>query len=147
MSTTYKEQVFEGDQSPAKGFKFMVPEFSTIAGYVEHYGEEDALKVVNSAIAMRIRTKVKNDLGFIGLKPVEITERKTTLAAKYPDFIVFNDTDAAKWRPEVREVTPNQIMQKIKDLSADTTLSPEEKKAKMEALVLELSQVTVDYYA
>lgn len=143
----FKEMVFEGETSPAKGFKFKVPEFTSIDEYRQFYGDEDALKVVNSAIAARIRTKVKNDLGFNNLKPVEINERKAALAAKYTDFVVFNDDDATKWRPDVREVTPNQIMSQIKELNANTTLSPDERAAQLNKLVAELAKVTAEYYS
>lgn len=144
---TFKQATFEGEQSPAKGFKFTYPEFPTVEDAIELYGVDDTLKVINSAIAARIRTKAKNDLGFNGLKPNEINERKAALAAKYTDFVVFNEDDATKWRPDVREITPNQIMNQIKELNADTTLTQEVKKAKLEVLVQELSKVTVEYYS
>ncbi len=144
---TFKQATFEGDQSPAKGFKFVYPEFPSVADAITLYGEDDTLKVINSAIAARIRTKAKNDLGFNGLKPNEINERKAALAAKYTDFVVFNEDDATKWRPDVREVTPNQIMNQIKELNGDTTLTPEQKKTKMESLVAELQKVTLEFYS
>jgi hypothetical protein len=144
---TFKQATFEGEQSPAKGFKFVYPEFANLEDVVELYGVDDTMKVINSAIAARIRTKAKNDLGFNGLKPNEINERKSTLAAKYTDFVVFNEDDATKWRPDVREVTPNQIMNQIKEVNADTTLTADAKKSKLEALVAELQKVTLEYYS
>lgn len=144
---TFKQATFEGEQSPAKGFKFVYPEFANLEDVVALYGVDDTMKVINSAIAARIRTKAKNDLGFNGLKPNEINERKSTLAAKYTDFVVFNEEDATKWRPDVREVTPNQVMNQIKELNADTTLTDTDKKAQMEVLVAELQKVTLEYYS
>lgn len=146
---TFKQAMFEGEQSPAKGFKFVYPEFANLEDVVAMYGVDDTMKVVNSAIAARIRTKAKNDLGFNGLKPNEINERKSTLSDKYmhTGFVVFNEEDATKWRPDVREVTPNQIMNQIKELNADTTLADTDKKAQMEVLVAELQKVTLEYYS
>lgn len=148
---TFEVQEFEGENSPAKGFKFQAPVFTAdqagLDAAVAHYGLEDTMKVLGSAIISRIRTKVKNDLGFNGLKPAEITNRKQTLATNYPDFIVFDEAKAAAWKPDVREITPNQIMKQIKELNGDTTLDAPTKAARLGELVQQLAKVTAEFYS
>lgn len=133
--TTFKQATFEGEDSPAKGFKFVYPEFANTQEIIDFYGEEDTVKVFNAAIQGRIRTKAKNDLGFNGLNQQKTNERRADLAARHTDFIIFTEQDATNWRPDVREETSNMISREIKKVGNDQSLSAEDRKAK----VLELS--------
>jgi hypothetical protein len=111
-------EVNEFKEGDFKGFKFTVPVFNTLDAVVGTYGQDKVLSLLNTQIDARIRTKVKNGL------PKELTG--TALAAKQAELmqkhvggLLFTQDDAASWRPEVRELSPNQLFKKAKESFAE----------------------------
>lgn len=123
-------EVEEFEEGDFKGFKFNSPQYNGNEGLTEAistYGLNTVLSVFNAAITARIRTKVKNSLPK-NIKPNELLAKQKELVTKYPDSVLFSEDDAKKWRPELRELTPNQLFKKskaafeeiAKDLAAGT---------------------------
>lgn len=103
-----KFEVLSFEEGDAKDFKFNVPVYETVDQYKAVYGESVISAIIAAAIAARIRTKVKNDLG---LTDIKVHERPAFMAKKLATTggLLFNETDARNWRPDVREVSSKQM--------------------------------------
>jgi len=111
-------EVNEFKEGDFKGFKFTVPVFNTLDAAIETYGSEKVLSLLNTQVDARIRTKVKNGL------PKELTgsalaAKTAELLQKHAGGILFTQADAEAWRPEVRELSPNQLFKKAKEAFAE----------------------------
>jgi len=111
-------EVNEFKEGDFKGFKFTVPVFNTLDAAITTYGAEKVLSLLNTQVDARIRTKVKNGL------PKELTgsalaAKTAELLQKHPGGVLFTQTDAEAWRPEVRELSPNQLFKKAKEAFAE----------------------------
>lgn len=116
-----------------KGFKFVAPAYNSLDAAIETYGADKVLSLLNTQIDSRIRTKVKNGLKIYGnLKGSELVAKQTELASKNSG-ILFTQDEAAAWRPEVRELSPNQLFKKAKEafVSAQKETDPLKKMAFM----------------
>lgn len=137
-------EVNEFEEGDFKGFKFTVPEFNTMEAAVETYGADKVLSLLNTQINARIRTKVKNGLPK-NLKPVDLAAKHAELLAKHTGGILFSEKEASEWRPEVRELSPNQLFKKAKDAykKANETTDPAERAkllAEGNALIIQAGQ-------
>lgn len=112
-----KFETNEFEEGDFKGFKFISPEYGNVSKAVETYGEAVVLSLLNAQITARIRTKVKNGLPK-NLKPQELAAKQQELLQKYPGGVLFSTEDAEKWRPDVRELSPNQLFKKAKEAFA-----------------------------
>ena len=110
-----KFEVLSFEEGDAKGFKFNVPNYDKVTDYVAVYGEDVVASIVAAAIAARIRTKVKNDLGLKDVKPHEV---QAHIAKKLASTggILFSETDAKNWRPDVREVSSKQMFKRAVEM-------------------------------
>lgn len=129
-------EVEEFRDGPFKGFKFTHPEYNSLGATVDAFGEATILALINSGVLARIRTKVKNSLPK-DLKPAEIASKQAELLTKYPTGVLFSEEDAGKWRPEVRELTPNQLFKRAKEQFA---LGTPDGLAEGQRLLLEMAK-------
>jgi len=109
-----------------KGFKYTVPVHNItgrkttltvdegVAKAIERYGEATVLLLMDSQILGRIRTKVKNGLPK-NQKPAELAAEHAKLLQKHPDGMLFSAEEATNWKPEMRELSPNQLYKKAKE--------------------------------
>ena len=118
--------VVEFEDGDYKGFKYNVPSYNVsgsvvsatidagTAKAIETYGEGAVLALLNSSILGRIRTKVKNALpkGLTGQALAAEQQKQLTL---HPDGVLYSAEDATKWRPDMRELSPNQLFKKAKE--------------------------------
>lgn len=120
----------EFEEGDFKGFKYTTP-VHNITGRsttltvdeatkaaIETYGESTVLALLDGQILGRIRTKVKNGLPK-GLKPHELSVEQQKLLTLHPDGVLFDATAASAWRPDVRELSPNQLFKKAKEAFND----------------------------
>jgi len=140
-------EVSEFEEGDFKGFKFTHPTFNTLAAVAEVYGEEKALSLINVQVQARIRTKVKNGLPK-DIKPIDLPRTQQELLTKNPGGILFTQEAAASWRPEVRELSPNQLFKRAKEAFAEasTEADPEKKMALMakgQQFLVEMGKVMV----
>ena len=42
-------------------------------------------------------------------------ETAASLTTKHPDMVLFNESDATSWKPDIRELSPNQLYKKAKE--------------------------------
>jgi hypothetical protein len=104
-----------------KGFKFVSPTFNGVDGInaaVEMYGADVVASLISNQTQARIRTKVKNGLPK-GLKPDEMRKERDSRIQAHPDGVLFSQSQAAEWRPDVRELSPNQLFKKAKEAFAE----------------------------
>lgn len=119
-------EVNEFEEGEYKGFKYTTP-VHNITGRttsltvdegtktaIERYGEATLLALFDAQVLGRIRTKVKNGLRK-GLKPAELAAEHQSMMQKHPDGILFSEQEALAWKPDVRELSPNQLFKKAKE--------------------------------
>lgn len=109
-----------------QGFKYTVPRHNItgrkitievdegVKAAVERYGEAILLSMFDAQVLARIRTKVKNGLPK-NLKPAEEAAKQQELLQKHPDAVLFSEEEAIAWRPDIRELSPNQLFKKAKE--------------------------------
>lgn len=134
-------EVSEFSEGDAKGFKYTHPEYATAADAEAVYGKDVVANLVNVAIQGRIRTKVKNDLGLSKMKPIEVQpflQKKLTATGG----ILFTETDAKEWRPDVRELSPKQLFKQANALLKEGKVTEAMAAfAKMQRLMFEMTQL------
>jgi hypothetical protein len=129
-------EVCEFEDGDYKGFKYNVPSHN-ITGRkspldvdegmrtaIERYGEATVLSMFDAQVLSRIRTKVKNGLEK-NLKPAELVAEHTKLLTKHPDGILFSEQDALNWKPEIRDLSPNQLFKKAKEAFNNASTEPD----------------------
>ncbi len=126
-------EVNEFEAGPIKGYKYTYPSFNDITAAVETYGAEKVLSLLNTQIIGRIRTKVVNAHPTKDLKPAEIAKFQQDLLAKHPGGLLFTQDEATAWRPEVRELSPNQLFKRAKEMFAEASSETDPAK-KMELM-------------
>lgn len=105
------EQFTEG---PLKEFKFNVPRFNSVKRATDIYGETVVLNMLHSVITARVRTKVKNDIGEIA--PAQLAAKRQELLTKTGNTgVLYTEDQAITWRPEIRELTPKQLMKQAQE--------------------------------
>ena len=135
-----KFQLKEFTDGPANGMKFNVPVFESVAEAAAHYGEENSLKFINNGIVNLVRAKVKPP------KFADVTaaaEHRSKLVTKFPDSVIFSETDATNFRPFERELTEGGLIKAIQEtkkaLAAAKTAGDEAAieaaKAKLDELI------------
>lgn len=111
----YNEAAFE--DGTYKGFKFTVPHFNDMTAAVQRFGQDTILGLLNTALANKIRTRVKNSLKK-GLKPAEQTAYNGELLREHPDGVLFTQADAEKYNPEISRFSPNKLFKLAKEAFA-----------------------------
>jgi len=109
----------EISEGPLKNFKFYSPVYSDFDTMVTRLGKEAIMGVMASVGAARIRTKVKNDNvpeKFDTKNVAAGIQLQQTLLAKFKDGILYTQDEAASWRPDVRELSPNQMFKQAREL-------------------------------
>lgn len=113
-----------------KGFKYTTPVHNVtgrkvtmevdegIKTAIDRYGEGVVLNLFDSSVLGRIRTKVKNGLPK-SLKPAELAAKHQELLQKYPGGVLFTEQEATTWKPDVRELSPNQLFKKAREAFSD----------------------------
>ena len=111
-AVTYEVNEFrDGD---FKGFKFYTPEYHNVDKLREDFGDEAILALANQQLISRIRTKVKNELPEV--TPANRTATMATVMAANPGGVLFTESRAKEWRPDVREMTVDQMARKAAKL-------------------------------
>lgn len=96
------------------GFTFKYPEFGSTAAAVEKYGEDVIARLINTAIASAVRTKVKNGLAkFSDEKSTGAIEAVESLKAKHPDGVIFGEAELNDWRPYDREYSDAKLQKML----------------------------------
>lgn len=136
-------EVNEFEDGDWKGFKFVSPEFTSIDAAIQQYGADKVLSLFNAQVNSRIRTKVKNALPK-NLKGSELAQKQAELLSKNSG-VLFTEAEANTWRPEVRELSPNQLFKQAKEAFAEMQkeLDPAKKMELMQkgqALMLEAAK-------
>lgn len=90
----------EGDFA---GFKFNAIQFGSLEAAVGHYSPELVLAMVNTAIAGRIRSKVKNDLPK-NLKGEDLKQYQAKLLSQHSNGVLFSQEQAFNYKPDQREI-------------------------------------------
>jgi hypothetical protein len=96
------------------GFTFVYPEFGSTSAAVEKYGEDVIARLINTAIASAVRTKVKNGLAkFSDEKSAGAIEAVESLKAKHPDGVIFGEAELSDWRPYDREYSDAKLQKML----------------------------------
>lgn len=109
-------EISEFSEGDAKGFRYTHPVYANTSVAAEILGEEVVMNLLNTAIQGRIRTKVKNDLGLSKIKAVEVRPYLDKKLAT-TGGLLFAESDAKDWRPDVRELTPKQLFKRANELA------------------------------
>lgn len=127
----------EFSEGAFKGFKFVVPQYNNLDAAIEIYSADVILSLFNTQIASRIRTKVTNDLPETkNLKPNELSSLTASrLTATGGTGVLFTETQAKEWRPDVRDLTPKQLFKKASELFK------EGKVAEGQAMLLKMQEM------
>jgi hypothetical protein len=130
---TVKTSIQEFTDGDFKGFKYTTPEYTTEQA-IATLGTDVVAALINAQLLARIRTKVKNDLPK-NLKPDQLPGILAQLKTRYADGVLFSAQEALEWRPNVRDLTPNQLFKKAKELFEQANSEPD--TAKKTALINE----------
>lgn len=135
----------------AKGFKFVVPQYTSIEAAVGKYTDKTVLDILNEALSNRVRNKIKNGMfNFPPNSPQVTRDALQRYINEHPDGIVFGINEADNWQPGVREDSFKGLQQKAVDAlaSGDEKLAIEllrkamQKKQEKEALTAPQAQAT-----
>lgn len=106
----------------AEGFSFTTKIYTTLDAALADLGQEATLDILNAEVQARLGMKARANAGFTALSEVPASNRLhvrnnlvQTLTTKYPSKVIFGESEALAWKPNVRELSLSGIQKKINE--------------------------------